>query len=302
MKTSFVGLIYLFFLSACISADKNDYQSITAEQAKKKSSIDRNVAYLKQVSQIKEDSFEFISKQVKDMIKNYEQMKAQLSAIEQKLEQSLNQKTITESQTLTKQNMENKILLTKKNKEQVIVSLSNMEDYAKLMAQILNGVYDISEEEKKKLLSNVKSQLNKIQPNSLEKESPDTELIEIKEPIELDEDSLLEDIDKIDDLFEEDEKEEDEKESEEEDSSNDPSLISAKKHFEEQSYETAISEFQKYRNNNPTGAYYPEATFYIGKSFEKLQMPIEAEVFFKEIVQSHPQSLWANRAKKSLKN
>ena len=295
MKSIFVCLAYLFFLSACLSANKSNYKSLTAEQAKKNPTIDRNVAYLKQVSQIKEESFEFISQQVKDMIKNYDQMKEQLSAIEKKLEQSISQKTITESQKTKRQDMENKILLTKKNKEQVIVSLSSMEDYAKLMAQILNGVYDISEEEKEKLLSNLKNQLNKNPRANLEEESSDVELIELEEPVELDEDSLLEDIDKIDDFLEDDE------ENKEDEDSKDSSLISAKKHFEEQSYETAISEFQKYRNKNPKGIHYPEATYYIGKSFEKLQMPIEAEVFFKEIVQSHPQSLWANRAKKFLK-
>ena len=70
MKTPFICLSYLFFLSACLSANKKNSKSLTAEQAKQKVSIDRNVAYLKQVSQIKEESFEFISKQVKDMIKN----------------------------------------------------------------------------------------------------------------------------------------------------------------------------------------------------------------------------------------
>ena len=71
--------------------------------------------------------------------------------------------------------------------------------------------------------------------------------------------------------------------------------------FEKESYESAISEFQKYRDNNPKGKHYPEATFYIGQSFKNLKMPSEAEVFFKEIVKSYPKSLWAGRAKKSLR-
>lgn len=79
-----------------------------------------------------------------------------------------------------------------------------------------------------------------------------------------------------------------------------PSLAEAKNLFKEKSYETAISKFQKYRDDNPKGVDYPEATFYIGQSFKKLKMPIEAEVFFKEIVQSYPNTLWASRAKKSL--
>ena len=177
------------------------------------------------------------------------------------------------------------------------VSLSSIEDYAKLMTQILNDEYDMSEEEKKALLSNINKHLNELQPTNLDEEATDIELIEIEEPVELDEDTLMEDVDKIDDFLEEENEN-----NEKEDNSSDSNLISAKKHFEKQSYETAISEFQKYRNKNPKGVHYPEATYYIGKSFKKLQMPIEAEVFFKEIVQSHPQSLWANRAKKLIKN
>ena len=79
------------------------------------------------------------------------------------------------------------------------------------------------------------------------------------------------------------------------------SLIIAKNLFEKKSYEKAISQFQKYRDKNPKGNYYPEATFYIGQSFQNLKMPIEAKVFFKEIIQFYPQSLWASRAKKNNK-
>ena len=78
------------------------------------------------------------------------------------------------------------------------------------------------------------------------------------------------------------------------------SLNQAKSLFQKESYENAISEFQKYRDNNPKGEHYPEATFYIGQSFKHLQMPAEAEIFFKEIVQTYPESLWAGRAKKFL--
>lgn len=86
-----------------------------------------------------------------------------------------------------------------------------------------------------------------------------------------------------------------------EEDKNEDSLMEAKNLFKQKSYESAISQFQKYRDENPKGEHYPEATYYIGQSFKNLKMPIEAKVFFNEIVQSHPQSLWASRAKENLK-
>ena len=78
-------------------------------------------------------------------------------------------------------------------------------------------------------------------------------------------------------------------------------LEKAKKLFENKSYEEAIAQFKKYRDQNPKGSHYPEATFYIGESFKNLKMLVEAKVFFEEIVKSYPQSLWSVRAKKYLK-
>ena len=294
------GLFFFsfFFLFACVSSDKAEYESLTESQFKKKSQIKRNVAYLKKISLFKENNFQFISKQMKDMIQNYERMKQQLEKIEKKIDRSLNQTFIEkEPFQFNIDGNENSIVLTKKNKEPVAVFLSSIEDYTKLMAQILRGEYDISEEEKEKLLSRVKDQIDQKKSEELDSEET-VEFIEIEDLESLDEDSLPENGNETDDFFEEENGHQEEEKEPEEDSS---SLISAKKHFEEKSYETAISEFQKYRNESPEGIHYPEATFYIGQSFEKLKMPIEAEVFFKEIVQSHPQTLWASRAKKFLK-
>ena len=258
----------------------------------------RDVAYLKQISEIKEDNFQFILKQMKDMVANYERLKKQLTAVEKKLDQSLEQASIAEAEreevSIEEEEGEKaSITLIKKNKEPVVISLSSMEDYTKLMAQILNGEYNISEEEKEKLLLKVKSHIgdqsatNSADSPSIKPESFETENRE--------EDSVIE---SESDLKEEQDNSRTKKNPEEKKKSD---LSSAKKYFKEQSYEEAISEFQKYRNENPEGEHYPEATFYIGKSFKSLKMPIEAEVFFKEIVKSHPQSLWASRAKKFLK-
>ena len=294
-----------------MSFDKSDYISVKEPQTKKRT--ERDVAYLKEISQFKDGSFQFISKQMKDMIQNYERMKEQLEKIEKKLDKSLSSPIVTEESFQTEPEInENKIALIKKDKQKVLVSLSSIEDYTQLMAQILKGEYDISDQEKEKLLLSLKKQLDRKESLSRDNESSDSiELIEADSVKGLDEDSLLEEVE--DDFFYEgqgDSSEEgesfNEKDTEEEtkpDKQHEElsALISAKKHFKEKSYETAISEFQKYRNENPEGVHYPEATFYIGQSFEKLKMPIEAEVFFTEIVQSHPQSLWARRAKKLLK-
>ena len=296
-------LLSLCFLFSCVSSEKEDYDSLTSAEYRKDLQMKRNVAYLEEISQLKESSFEFISKQMKDMIQDYERMKGQLKKIERKLDQSLNLTPVKkETFQFEKETNKNNIVLTKKNKEQVVVSLYSIEDYTRLMAQILRGEYDISEEEKEKLLTSLKKQMTAKRDLEDIEPSSEIEFIEIEDREDLDGDSLLEE-DKTDE-FEENQEDDIERNredgifEEEEDTS---SLISAKKHFQEQSYETAISEFQKYRNKNPDGAHYSEATFYIGESFEKLKMPIEAKVFFKEIVQSHPKSLWASRAKKFLK-
>ena len=282
-----------------MSSDKVDYDNLEDTEFQQSAQFKRNIAYLKQISQFKEDNFQFISKQMKDLIQNYKRMKQQLKKIESKLDQSLEQTSVEQEsfQSPIERN-EDSIALTKKNKERVVVVLSDIEDYTKLLAQILRGEYDISEEEKEKLLSSVRKQIDTKKTEELES----TEEIEFFDIEELEGDSLLEE-DETNDFFEEEEAQEDDDEAQEEEkevAENNSSLISAKKHFEEKSYKTAISAFQKYRSEHPEGVYYPEATFYIGQAFQQLKMPIEAKVFFKEIVQSHPQSLWAGRAKKFL--
>ena len=298
VKSGFL-LFGFSFLLACVSSHKTKYDSLEEAPVKEESlPIKRNVAYLKQISQFKEDSFEFISNQMKDMIKNYERMKEQLEKIEKKIDRSLNQNSVV-SFSRPKENGES-VTLTTKDKKRVVISLSSVEDYTKLMAQIIGGEYDIGEEEKEKLLLNVKNQLNKVKTIEQDKtsESEIVELIESKELDGLDEDSLGEEINEEDVLFQENQESAN---SNNKNLEKDKTILkSAKKYFEEQSYETAISEFQKYRNENPEGRHYPEATFYIGQSFEKLKMPIEAKVFFKEVIKSHPQSLWASRARKHL--
>ena len=290
-------VLSLLFLFSCISSEKEKYPDVIQTSSSKAQKNKRTVAYLKEMSEFKESSFQFISKQMKEMIQNYERMKEQLEKIEKKLDRPFSQ-TFTDQasyQPKLKKEKSNSITLTKKNEEKVIVFLSSPEDYIKLMADLLKGEYKIDEKEKEKLLSNIKNNINQNKLEELEVISKEIIDGEIDKNLKPDEESL-----ELEEDFLED-KEEEVKEPLDKIEDDESTLLSAKKYFKEKSYETAISEFQKYRNQNPQGTYYPEATFYIGKSFKNLKMPIEAEVFFKEIVQSHPKSLWASRAKKFLK-
>lgn len=60
--------------------------------------------------------------------------------------------------------------------------------------------------------------------------------------------------------------------------------------------------FQQYRERNPKGARYAEATYNMGLCFEKLQMMDEARVFFEEVVTRFPKSKYAQTAQARLKN
>lgn len=70
--------------------------------------------------------------------------------------------------------------------------------------------------------------------------------------------------------------------------------------FTEQSWESAISQFQKYREKYPQGLYYLEATYYMGEAFRHLNMTPESHIFYKEILDSYPESDWALKAKARL--
>ncbi|MCY4320812.1 MAG: hypothetical protein OXC37_00180 [Bdellovibrionaceae bacterium] len=288
----FIGSCFLF---SCISSEKTKNENLSKSYKQEK--FKRDLAYLKQISQVKEDSFQFISSQMKDMIQNYKDMQKQLEKIEQKLDNTLiSDSKPEESFSAPVEKDDKTIVLTKKNQDLVTLKLSSIEDYTRVMSQILEGEYDISEEEKKKLLLNLRDQFD-------EKPTEEINSEESAEFVDIDNFDLDENLDennstpgdKTDEFFKEDETSSQLKKDKED------TLMTAKDSFKKQSYESAISEFQKYRNDNPKGIHYPEATFYIGKSFKNLKMPIEAEVFFNELVQSYPETLWASRAKKLLK-
>ena len=288
-------LFYLSFLFACVSSEKKSYKlpEEKSPSQQKRKSLSRDIAYLQNNFYLEENSFQFIKKKMKTVIKNYKRMKKQLAQIEGKLDDLLNKLIILEEKAHSSIPEDNEsISITQRDNQIITIPLSDMEDHKKLMGEILAGDYDIDESEKEKLLDDLK---NKVQAlKSAEKE---------KEPFLIEE--KLED---DDDVFPKKEPEEDIDSLQSQ-----PKILKgpmphkihstlkeAKNLFKNKSYENAISKFQDYRNKYPAGSYYPEATFFIGQSFQNLQMPLEAKVFFKEITISHPQSLWAEKAQKFL--
>jgi len=256
------------------------------------------------------------------LIRNYKRMKKHLSNIEDKLDSTLKKleaytyKTLLESKTRESSSqvkIEDEIRIKNKANEEVILSINELDDYKYIMGELISGDYDTSGEETERALNLLKEKLEKAQSSlkinqrameparvekeknnlKIEEESANEGAGEDKKEEVFDEDSLIEE--KITDevnLFSEQEIKKNEE--------NKSSFLLGKQLFENESYETAVSEFQKYRNENPEGKDYLEATFYIGQAFKKLQMPIEAKIFFQEILKTDSDSLWAVKVKKEI--
>ena len=71
--------------------------------------------------------------------------------------------------------------------------------------------------------------------------------------------------------------------------------------FAKKKWKEAIVEFQKYRELNPHGEHYSEATYKIGWCFYKLGMKPEARTFYSEAATKFGKSIWGKRAAKTLK-
>lgn len=72
--------------------------------------------------------------------------------------------------------------------------------------------------------------------------------------------------------------------------------------FQKKKYKEAIVSFQKYRDTNPTGKHYAEATYKIGVCFHDLGMKAEAKSFYSEVAEKYPHSEWAKKASGKLKS
>lgn len=79
----------------------------------------------------------------------------------------------------------------------------------------------------------------------------------------------------------------------------------AQEHFDNKEWKQSILNFQKYRDENPKGSKFADATYKIGVSFQELGMKDEAKTFYDEVINKFSKSDEARRAKirlKSLKN
>lgn len=76
---------------------------------------------------------------------------------------------------------------------------------------------------------------------------------------------------------------------------------SAEGFFEKKDWKQAILNYQKYRDDNPKGGKFADATYKIGVSFQELGMRDEAKTFYDEVVSKFPKSEEARRAKIRLK-
>lgn len=72
--------------------------------------------------------------------------------------------------------------------------------------------------------------------------------------------------------------------------------------FAQKKWREAIVEYQNYRDKNPKGQSYADATYKIGVSFQELGMKDEAQAFYNEVVQKFGKTKTADKAKYRLKN
>ncbi|KYG69462.1 hypothetical protein AZI87_09790 [Bdellovibrio bacteriovorus] len=71
--------------------------------------------------------------------------------------------------------------------------------------------------------------------------------------------------------------------------------------FNKKDWKQAILNYQKYRDDNPKGSKFADATYKIGVSFQELGMKDEAKTFYDEVVSKFPKSDEARRSKTRLK-
>jgi len=71
--------------------------------------------------------------------------------------------------------------------------------------------------------------------------------------------------------------------------------------FNKKDWKRAIVGFQKYRDMNPSGKWYADATYKIGVSFQELNMQSEAKSFFEEVIAKYPKGKLSQKAQYRLK-
>lgn len=79
-------------------------------------------------------------------------------------------------------------------------------------------------------------------------------------------------------------------------------FTTAEEAYGKKNWKAAIVGYQKYREANPNGKKYGEATFKIGVCFQELGMNGDARAFFDEVIEKFPKSAEAKEAKGRLKS
>lgn len=76
----------------------------------------------------------------------------------------------------------------------------------------------------------------------------------------------------------------------------------AEQEFSKKSWQNAIVSYQRYRDLNPKGRNYAEATYKIGVSFQELGMKSEARAFYSEVIEKFPNTKMSENASYRLRN
>lgn len=74
----------------------------------------------------------------------------------------------------------------------------------------------------------------------------------------------------------------------------------AENQFNDKNWKEAILSYQKYRDDNPKGKNFAEATYKTGVCFQELGMKDEARAFYEEVIAKSPNTAVAKRAKSRL--
>lgn len=72
--------------------------------------------------------------------------------------------------------------------------------------------------------------------------------------------------------------------------------------FAKKKWKEAAVGYQKYRDLNPKGRNYADATYKIGVCFQEMGMRKESKAFYEEVIEKHPKSHTATKAQYRLKN
>lgn len=74
-------------------------------------------------------------------------------------------------------------------------------------------------------------------------------------------------------------------------------LVDADAKLQSKDFKKAIVSYQAFLEKNPKSKYVPEATYKIGVCFAELGYKKDAKEFYKEVIDNHPSSPWAKKAK-----